>query len=169
MKRIWILSLAGAALTAGCVSFNGASLVPGKSTAAEVEQLMGRPSQRVTLPNGDSALYFSRLPYGRAVFVVTVGRDGVMKSIEQRLERANIAKIVPNLWTKKEVAELFGPPGDRGRLPRQQREWWEYRFFSDYQRRVLWVQYSDDGVVREVMDMIDPEDEKNRDGQFDRR
>lgn len=163
-----MIALAGAALLAGCVSWSG-SLVPGKSTAAEAERLMGRPAQRVALPNGDTALYFSRLPYGRAMFVVTVGPDGVMKSIEQRLERANIAKIVAGTWTKKEVSELFGPPGDTGRLPRQQREWWEYRFFSDHQRRVLWVQYSDDGVVREVMDMIDPEDEKNRDGKADRQ
>ncbi len=167
MQRI--LALAGAALIAGCASFSGSSLVPGKSTAAEVEQLMGRPAQRVALPNGDSALYFSRQPYGRAVFVVTVGRDGVMRSIEQRMERQNVAKIVPNVWTKKEVAELFGPPGDRGRLPRQQREWWEYRYFYDYQRRVIWVQYSDDGVVREVLDMIDPEDEKRRDGKDSRQ
>jgi len=164
-----ILALASAALIAACASFSGTGLVPGKSTGAEAERLMGRPAQRLSLPNGDSALYFSRQPYGRAVFVVTVGPDGVMKSIEQRMERENIAKIVPNVWTKKEVAELFGPPGDRGRLPRQQRDWWEYRYFLDYQRRVVWVQYSDDGVVREVLDMIDPEDEKNRDGKDSRQ
>jgi len=164
-----ILALAGAALVAGCAAFNGASLVPNKSTGAEVEQLMGRPAQRITLASGDTALYFSRQPYGRAVFVVTLGRDGVMKSIEQRMERANVLKIVPGTWTKKEVAELFGPPGDRGRLPRQQREWWEYRYFLDHQRRVVWVQYSDDGVVREVLDMVDPEDEKKRDGDTSRQ
>lgn len=166
MKRI--IALACTALLAGCASYGGDSLVPGKSTGAEAEALMGRPAQRLSLPNGDSALYFSRLPYGRAMFVVTVGSDGIVKSREQRLVRENIAKIVAGTWTKKEVGELFGPPGSSGRFARQQRDWWEYKYFSDHERRVIWVQYSGDGVVREVLDMIDPEDEKNRNGQRDR-
>ncbi len=167
MKRI--LALAGVVLLAGCASFNGSSLVPGVSTAAQAEALMGPPAQQLSLPNGDRALYFSRLPYGRAVFVVTVGPDGVMKSIEQRLTRQNLAKVVAGTWTKKEVRELFGPPapGDSVRFARLQREIWSYRYYPDHERRIIYVQFSDDGVVREVMDMIDPEDEMKRDGRND--
>ena len=29
--------------------------------------------------------------------------------------------------------------------------------FQPYRQRIIWVQYSDDGVVREVLDMIDHE------------
>ena len=118
---------------------------------------MGRPAQRLVFPNGNTALYFSRVPEGRAVYVVDVGPDGVMKSIEQRLVRKNVSKVIAGVSTMKEVRELFGPPGSDGRLERQARSWWEYKYLDYDRRRILWVQYSDDGVVREVLDMIDHE------------
>lgn len=151
-------------LLAGCTTFNGKDLMPGKSTAAEAESMMGRADQRLKLANGDSALYFSRLPYGRAVYVVTVSPDGVMKSIEQRMESSTFARVVPNAWTKKEVSELLGPPGRQGRFERQKRDWWEYRYRQAPDYRVVWVQFSDDGVVREMMDMLDPDEERKKDG-----
>lgn len=162
MKTALVLVLM--ALLAGCASFNGQDLVPGKSTTADAEKLMGQPAQRLTLANGDNALYFSRLPYGRAMYVVTVGSDGVMKSIEQRMTYATFAKVVANTWTKKEVSELLGPPGKTGRFDRQKRDWWEYRYFLIPDYRIVWVQFSDDGVVREMMDMLDPEEERKKDG-----
>ncbi len=146
-----------AALLAGCASFDGRGLVPGRSTEIEVEALMGAPAERLALPGGDSALYFPRQPYGRATYVVTFGSGGVMKSIEQRLTSENIRKIVAGAWTKKGVRELLGPPADSGRLALQPREWWGYRHSAYGEKRVLWVQFSGDGVVREVLDMLDPE------------
>src|SRR5258706_10771612 len=109
MKRI--IATALMAVLAGCASFSGSDLVPGKSTGAEAETRMGPAAQNLKLANGDRALYFSRLPYGRAMYVVTVGPDGVMKSIEQRMTYASFAKVVTNTSTKKEVSELLGPPG----------------------------------------------------------
>src|SRR6185436_3261491 len=125
---IRIIAMLLTAVLAGCASFNGAGLVPGKSTGAEAEKLMGTPDQTLKLVNGDTALYFSRLPFGRAMYVVTVGPDGVMKSIEQRMEYATFAKVVPNASTKKDVSELLGPPGRQGRFDRQKLDWWEYRY-----------------------------------------
>jgi hypothetical protein len=159
-----VLALALGALLGGCASFSGYDLVPGKSTGAEAEARMGPPSQRLTLANGDTALYFSRLPYGRAVFVVTLGGDGVMKSIEQRMARPTFAKVVAGSSTRKDVSELLGPPGARGRFERQQREWWEYRYAEALDYRVVWIQFSNDGVVREVLDMLDPDEERKKDG-----
>jgi hypothetical protein len=144
-----------AALVAGCAAFDGSGLVPGKSTESEVRALMGPPSQMVELPEGQKALYFSRLPEGRMVFVATVGSDGVLRSLDQRLTRQNIAWLVAGKSTKKDVLGFFGPPGDVGRYPRLEREWWEYKFFDYQDRRILTVQFSDDGVVREVLDMRD--------------
>jgi len=159
LQRRQSLLMAGAllamALVTGCASFDGRGLVPGKSTAAEVEALMGRSAQRLVFPNGNTALYFSRLPEGRAMFVVTLGPDGVMKSIEQRLVRENLKHVVAGVSTMQDVRELFGPPGGEGRLGRQARTWWEYKYRDYSQGRVIWVQFSDDGVVREVLDMID--------------
>jgi len=157
MKRI-IATVCIAGL-AGCVSYGEPALVPGKSTAAEAEARLGAPAQQLKLANGDSALYFSRLPYGRAMYVVTVGPDGVMKSIEQRMQPATFARVVANVSTKQQVSELLGPPAKVGRLERQQREWWEYRYAYGYPR-ILYVQFSDDGVVREMVDVAD-DDQRN--------
>jgi len=155
IRRIILAVSALAALVAGCASFDGRGLVPGRSTQAEVESLMGAPVQRLALPDGETSLYFSRLPEGRAVFVVTVRPDGVMKSIEQRLLRKNLAKIITGTSTREDVRGLFGPPGLTGRLPLQERDWWEYKYFDYEERRVIWVQFSRDGVAREVLDMLD--------------
>lgn len=163
MKTVLVLALT--LVLAGCASFSGSDLVPGKSTAADAQQSMGRADQQLKLANGDTALYFSRLPFGRAMYVVTFGPDGVMKSIEQRMQYPSFAKVVANTWTKKEVSELLGPPGQAGRFDRQKRDWWEYRYWQAPDYRVVWVQFSDDGVVREVYDMLDPDEERKKDGQ----
>lgn len=157
---IMLLAVFAAALVTGCASFDGRGLVPGSSTAGEVEALMGPPAQILELPDGDRALYFSRLSEGRAMFEVIVGPDGVMRSIEQKLVRKNLAGIIAGTSTKADVLERFGPPGRSGRLSLQPREWWEYKYFDYADRRIFWVQYSDDGVVREVIDSRDWEYER---------
>ena len=60
IRRIILAVSALAALVAGCASFDGRGLVPGRSTQAEVESLMGAPVQRLALPDGETSLYFSR-------------------------------------------------------------------------------------------------------------
>lgn len=159
MRRSAVCLVLAALLPTACASFDGRGLVAGRSTAAEVEAQMGAPAERRGLASGDTVLYFSRLPAGRAMYAVTVGADGVMKSIEQRLTRRHMAKIRPGAWTKDDVRELLGPPGLTGRLALKPFEWWEYKFreYPDYEYQVLWVQFSEDGVVREVLDMRDPE------------
>lgn len=159
MRRALSWAAAGA-LLAGCASFDGGGLAAGKATEAETIALMGEPAQRLTLPGGGAALYFSRMPQGRAVYVAEFGPDGLLRSVEQRLLRANLARIAAGASTMKEVRELFGPPGRSGRIERQARTWWEYRYSDHEQGRVIWVQYSDDGVVREVLDMLDWEQDK---------
>jgi len=162
MKKLIALTLALA--LSGCASFSGSDLQPGKSTAADAQQSMGRADQQLQLANGDTALYFSRQPLGRTMYVVTFGPDGIMKSKEQRMQYGYFAKVVANSWGKKEVMELLGPPGSAGRFDRQKRDWWEYRYRQDMDYRVVWVQFSDDGVVREVYDTLDPEEERKKDG-----
>lgn len=159
MGRFALRVVLAAPMLAACASFDGRGLVAGRSTAAEVDARMGAPADRIAFANGDTVLYFSRQPAGRAMYAVTLAPDGVMKSIEQRITRRNFAKIVAGVWTRKEVRELLGPPFLTGRLPLKPSEWWEYKFreYPDYDHQVLWVQFSEDGVVRELLDMRDPE------------
>jgi len=147
-----IIALAAAAVLAGCASFDGSSLVPGKSTAAEAEALMGTPSERMDLPNGEKVLFYSRL---RETFAVVIAANGTVKAIEPRRLQASLAKFQAGTSTSKDVRAMFGPPQQVSRLDRQQREVWEYLYTHYEQYRVIWFQFSPDGVLREMLDMLD--------------
>src|SRR5258706_1410134 len=149
------LTAALAAVLAGCASYDGSSLVPGKSNAAEIQATMGTPDERQVL-SGETVWWYPRGPAGWHSYAVYVGSDGILKRIEQRLTVENVKKVVPNTWTKKEVRELFGPPFFVSSLPRLQREVWEYQLLEVDFKWHLWVQFSPDGVAREVVQMRHP-------------
>lgn len=145
-----------ALLAAGCAAFDGRGLVPGQSRAADVESLMGPPVEKIAAPGGESVWFYPRQPYGRQSFAVRVGADGVVRSVEQRLTHENMQKLLAGTTTAKEVRELLGPPWRTMHLARQQRDVWEYTTYSlDQQEFILYVQFSGDGVVREVIHIRD--------------
>ena len=123
MMRMWWL--VAALLLAGCASLDGRSLVPGKASSAEVKELMGAPALELKRPNGDTQFYYTHYPYGRLTFVATIGPDDRLRGIEQRLTPLYIAKVAVGM-REEDVRELFGPPYKITRLPRQQRNVWEY-------------------------------------------
>jgi hypothetical protein len=152
-----ILLLLCLALLSGCASYDGRGLIPGKSTASDVEQLMGPPAERISEPGGGSVWFYPRGPMGRHTYAVRVAPDGVMRGIEQRLTVENLQKLVADETTAKDVRALFGPPSRVTRLERQQRDVWEYPMKNqidlDYS---LFVQFSYDGIVREALFLRDP-------------
>jgi hypothetical protein len=150
--RLW-LTAAGAALLAGCVSYahyDGSSLVPGTSTEADVLTLMGPPAEKATLENG-STEWFYPLPAARQTYAITLGADGRFVSSEQRLQPEYFDRIRRETWTTKEVRALLGPPIETVRFERQQRDVWTYRWKEYGEYWELDVQFSYDGVVREVL------------------
>jgi len=146
----------GFALLSGCASYSGSSLVAGTSTEADIQALMGPPDEKVKLDAGETEWFYTR-PAGRQTYAITVGPDGRFRSSEQRLQRSYIDQIRRETWTTKEVRALLGPPYLTARFERQQRDVWTYRWqeFSDYWE--LDVQFSYDGVVREVLNLRDME------------
>jgi hypothetical protein len=155
MRHVELIA-ALAALLAGCASYDGSSLVPGKSTGADIQATMGAPDERQGHA-GETVWWYSRGPSGFHSYAVHVGSDGVLKRIEQRLTVENVRKVAANTWTKKEVRELFGPPFLVSSLPRLQREVWEYQLREVDFKWKLWVQFSPDGVVREVLQVRHPD------------
>lgn len=142
-------------LLAACAAFDGRGLVPGRSTQADVVALMGTPAERRSMADGGSVLYFPRLPEGRHSYAATIGADGLLRRLDQTLTIENISALVAGSTTKQAVRERFGPPGLASRLPRQERDVWEYKWLFYDEKRILWVQFSDDGIVREVINMHD--------------
>ena len=148
-----LLTLLACALAfAGCASFDGGSLVAGKSTTADVQALMGPPFERFEAAGGDSVWFYPRQPYGRRNFAVTVSADGVVRSVEQRLTEANLRYLIAGTTTVQQARELLGPPWLVTRNDRMQRNIWSYKMYNLVDiEHTLHVQFSDDGLVREVL------------------
>jgi len=137
---------------AGCASFDGRGLVPGQSRAQDVEARMGKPAQSVKLPDGGTVLYYPRQPTGREMYALRLSADGVLRSIEQLLTEQNIARLVRGSTTREQAREIVGPPWQVAQLERQQREVWEYYMYNvDLNDYFLYLQFSHDGVLREVI------------------
>jgi len=147
-----LLAVAMSCALAACATFGTHGLVPGQSRLADVERAMGAPAERAGGPGGEQRLYY---PRGRATYVASIGADGTLRSLEQRLGYASFAKLVPNTTQAREVRELLGPPLRVDRMPRQQRDVWEYPWQLGEERRILWAQFSYDGTLREVIEMRD--------------
>ena len=144
--------LCAAALLAGCASFDGRGLIPGKSVAADVEAQMGTPAERLTGPDGDSVWYYPRQPAGLQTFAARFSKNGVLLALEQRLTVENLAKLTPGVTTAKETRALLGPPWRSSHNYLSDRDVWDYRMYNAVQvEHNLSVQFSADGLVREVL------------------
>jgi hypothetical protein len=155
-------------LLAGCASYEGRGLVPGQSTGAEVEALMGPVTERRAGPDGETVLWFSRQPYGRSSYAARIGADGKLKSLEQRLTPDNLAFLERGKSTDESVHDMFGPPYKVNQFPRMQREIWTYWMPATEEWKVLFVQFSPDHVLREYYYMDDPELPRLPAGRFRR-
>jgi hypothetical protein len=140
-------------LCAGCANFDGRGLVPGQSTAADVDRLMGPAADKRAGAGGETWLYYPRQPFGRKTFVARVAPDGRLVAVEQRLTDENVRKIIPQTTRRDDVRDVLGPPYTVSTFPRMEREIWQYymRHLGDPGIPVtLYVQFSPDGVAREV-------------------
>lgn len=141
-------------MLAACASFYGSGLTAGKSTAADVEAQLGAPDEKLESENGASVWFYPR-PSAGDTYAVRLGPDGIVRGVEQRLTEENIAKLQANASARADVRALLGPPHSTVRFDRQQRDVWGYKYQAGGERMVLWVQFSYDGVVREVLKSLD--------------
>jgi hypothetical protein len=155
-----LVTLALVLALAACAAFNGRGLVPGVSTAADVQALMGLPAEKISVADGDTVWYYPRQPFGMETYAVSIAPNGTMRSIEQRLTELNLRKLVPGVTTQAQARELLGPPWRVTRNERLPRQVWTYRMYNAVQvEHSLHVQFSDDGLVREVLLLRDWRDE----------
>jgi hypothetical protein len=152
-------ALFAAAFMTGCVSYSGDSLVMGKSTAGEVEAVMGHAAEKMDGEGGDKIWFY---PRGRQTFAVRIGSNGTLRDIEPRFTAANRAKLVFGKTTTRDVRSLLGPPALTARHPRIERDFWEYRMTDgDFQTtafKTLSLEFSYDGVLRGWYFYDDPND-----------
>ena len=117
---------------------------------------MGPSADRRSGANGETFRYYSRLPYGREMYVARIGGDGKLKALEQRLTEENFHKVQPGVSRSDQMRELLGPPYEIMQFPRMGREIWIYPWRGLTSDRLLLLQFSADGVVRELYTIEDP-------------
>jgi hypothetical protein len=151
MKRFLVLIVV---LATGCAARN---LVPGRSSAADVEAVMGSAADKRIAANGETVYYYPRLPWGYATYAARIAPDGRLIALEQRLTAENAAKLTPGVTRADEVRELLGPPFEPMKAL-DDREIWTYPMRVPGYPTPRWflVQLSSDGVLRDTYFIDDP-------------
>lgn len=154
-----ILFPAALALAAGCASFDGRGLEPGRSSLADVESAMGRAAERRPGPGGETVYYYPRLPWGYATYAARIGPDGRLIALEQRLTEDNIARLKPGATRAEEVRDLLGPPFEPMKQALSGNEIWTYpmRIAGHPTPKWFLAHISPDGVLRETYMIDDPQ------------
>ena len=107
MRRLTVVLFTVA--LAACASYSGAGLRTGEARLDDVVRLMGEPAMRWQDPDGSLQLAYPRGPEGIHTFMVKLGADGRLQSIENVLDEAHLARLRPGM-SKAQVLRILGPP-----------------------------------------------------------
>jgi hypothetical protein len=155
--KLWT-SLILTMLLAACASFSGHGLKPGEARLEDVQGLMGPPALRWQDADGSVQLAYPRGPLGFHTFMVILGPNGRLQSIENVLEEKSFARIRARM-TKDEVLRVLGPPDYSRSVYFKARDElvWDWRFCQLYGNAARFLVLYDgaSGTVRSTM--IQPE------------
>jgi hypothetical protein len=115
------------AITACVTVESGFGVQPGITSAEEVVRTKGPPAVEIANPDGSKNMAYPRGYFSGQTFMVRVGRDGLVQSVEQVLTDERFYRIVPGL-TRDDVLRLIGPPVETMEFPRLEQVAWEYRY-----------------------------------------
>jgi hypothetical protein len=152
--KLWPVALT-LTIVAGCAGYDGRSLTPGLSTGAEVEKLMGPSTEKRAGADGETVLWFPRLPYGRVSYAARIGKDDKLIAVEQRLTPETLARLKPGVSREEDVRDLLGPPNRVDWFGRKQVSMWTYQA-QGIEPQLIVVELSKDGVVRAAYMFNDP-------------
>ncbi len=140
----------GAALLAGCAAVGLARLEPGRSTEADVRQVLGDPAATYANADGSRQLAFPRGPEGLQTYMAFVAADGRLIRVDQVLSEAQFGRISAGQTTAGEVERLVGPPWRKQDFPNKQATAWDYVIRDSWDYTVDFsVMVGRDGVVTE--------------------
>ena len=91
----WIataIAAIAAAILPGCDSVVLQDIRPGVTTAVEVRAKMGNPGFEFRNEDGSVTWEYSRQPAGVHCYMITLGPDQIVRSLDQVLTEANFAK-----------------------------------------------------------------------------
>lgn len=120
------VSAVATALLPACDVVNLQEIKPGITTANEVRTIMGPPLAEHPGPDGSVTYEYSRQPNGIDCHMITIGPDLVVRSVEQVLTEANLARVQAGM-SRNDVRRLLGAPGLVTQFPAMNEEVWDWR------------------------------------------
>jgi hypothetical protein len=112
---------------ASCAAVDGLGLKPGVANEGQVRSTLGEPALEIRNSDGTRRLAYPRGPFGNQTYMVHLGGDGLLQSIQPVLNDNNFYRIQPG-WTRDDVLDLIGPPLETGEFPRLGQIAWDYRY-----------------------------------------
>lgn len=132
---------------AGCDATNMKDLKPGVSTGYDVRAKLGQPGIEWRNEDGSVTWEYTRQPQGTECFMITVGPDNILRSIENVLTPANFARIQPG-WSKDQVRRLLGKPRSVQKFALKKEEVWDWQLPPEFSANVFFnVHFDEAGVV----------------------
>lgn len=131
MKRLLLIlcGLFAAIGLAACDYFALKDLEPGVSTAMDVRDRLGRPGTEWQNDDGSVTWEYSRQPEGTKCYMVTIGPDGVLRSIEEVLNESHFARIERGM-TGNDVRRILGRPASQQYFELSRETVWNWRIES---------------------------------------
>ena len=149
-----VLLLLSSLLLAACASYDGRGLKPGAASLEDVHALMGQPALHWQDPDGSRQLAYPRGPAGMDTFMVRLGPNGKLQSIENVLDEEHLATVRAGM-SKEQVLRVLGPPDANLTVyfkARDELAWdWRYRTSFNEPWRMMVLFDATAGTVRSTM------------------
>jgi len=123
-------ALASLALLSACAGFAHYGLEAGRSSEADVRGAMGTPAMEFANPDGTRQLAYPTGPLGTQTHMAFISGDGKLVRLEQVLDEAHFARIVPGQSTREDVRRLIGPPFQTLEFRNLGQVAWDYHFMD---------------------------------------
>ena len=137
-------------------------LAAGVSTEGEVRIIYGAPSMVWEEEGGTRMLEFVKGPAGHRTFMIQIGADGKLKSVEQVLKPTMFVKVVQGM-SQDQVRRLIGAPFKKEPYALSREVGWHYRYLEGTESRIFVVQFDQSsGIVSKTMMLPDMEAAGNR-------
>ena len=113
-----------------CDHFDLQALKPGISTAVEVRDRLGTPDMEWRNTDGSVVWEFSRQPEGTQCFMITIGPDDILRTVDQVLTDSHFSLIRPGMRTD-EVRRILGKPASKQTFDLSKETVWQWRIASE--------------------------------------
>lgn len=150
--------LTGAFALGGCANvIPAASIKPGYTNVAQVEQAMGKPD--MTWRNADGRIIqaaYSDQPAGFVTFMVYFNNQGVVTGVDQVMNDRNFAKIQKGM-DGHQVHKILGPERTVDHFNSMHQIDWNYGFCTDNQGREVFSVSFDDRTMKVNGSVVTPD------------